>query len=568
MLAMSLRSANTRNEISDTSLRAAVSSRAVFFAASALVYTAAIVSATLTLHPYFSQTWDVNTFIHAARTLSDGSPFDLYAQSRAAQTWPYAYPPLHAFVVAVALFVGDLARGLPEYVWARVPAIIADIGVALVLFRIVLQKSKDETTARAAALLWLFNPITFYDTAVQGHFESEWLVFILLAYVWFEDARHIALPTTALAIAVLFKQIALVFALPVFVHLLVGWLNSWAFGTPGAADRPTDQPTSQSSNKPTDLILFLLLFALIAVGICSPFLLYSDDFVYMNLTYVENIPVQTSSWIVTLLGLTRTAPNVLTSDFVLLRHQMTITILAALALALIAARRGWGLYLTATLIAIAFFLTSKKVMGYYYVMLLPFLLAEVMPRRRFALALITLVAITYLALAPYYAAWTNHAHWWVYAILGTLNSLFFVWLFWRITTDPSPSLRTSRRTPPDDAAAVGSLRSAVVVLLGLFATATFAAWLQPLLPDNGSPIRAPIVAAGMEANAGIGFAALVGLSVIASSVAARLTRWIPGRLPRAASGIGLVFAPLFFSVYTLTKESTAILEIALKLLGV
>jgi hypothetical protein len=32
--------------------------------------------------------------------------------------------------------------------------------------------------------------------------------------------------------------------------------------------------------------------------------------------------------------------------------------------------------------------------------------------------------------------------------------------------------------------------------------------------------------------------------------------------------VPLIFAPLFFSVYTLTKESTAIFEIALKALGV
>ncbi|MCI0475671.1 MAG: hypothetical protein L0Y55_05445, partial [Anaerolineales bacterium] len=148
---------NAQNEQSNSALRAVVSSRAVFFIASALVYTLAIVSATLTLHPYFSQTWDVQTFIHAARTFfDDANVFDLYAQSRAAQTWPYAYPPLHAFVVALTLFIGDLTRVLPDYVWARAPVIIADIGVALVLYRIVARKANDENLARAAALLWLF----------------------------------------------------------------------------------------------------------------------------------------------------------------------------------------------------------------------------------------------------------------------------------------------------------------------------------------------------------------------------------------------------------------------------
>ena len=155
-------------------IRNAVSeSRAVFLTLIALIYVTAIIIATLTLNPYFAQTWDVTTFIHAARTFADNcSPFDLYTQSRTAQTWPYAYPPLHAFVTAIALAFGDLIRIFPDFVWARVPTIIADIGVAMVLCKIVAKKTNDEKLARIAAALWLFNPITFYDTAVQGHFES------------------------------------------------------------------------------------------------------------------------------------------------------------------------------------------------------------------------------------------------------------------------------------------------------------------------------------------------------------------------------------------------------------
>jgi hypothetical protein len=41
-----------------------------------------------------------------------------------------------------------------------------------------------------------------------------------------------------------------------------------------------------------------------------------------------------------------------------------------------------------------------------------------------------------------------------------------------------------------------------------------------------------------------------------------------GSLPRAAWGIALISTPLFFAVYCLTKESTAVLEAALKSLGV
>lgn len=544
----------------NSTFRAVASSRAVFFIASALGYTLAIVSATLTLQTYFAQTWDVQTFIHAARTFSDDANlFDLYARSRAAQPWPYAYPPLHAFVVALALFLGDLTRWLPDFVWARVPVIIADLAVAWMLYHIVARKTNDARCARAAALLWLFNPITFYDTAVQGHFESAWLVFILLAYEAFENARPVILPALFLALAVLFKQIAILFALPVFAswiaasshRRIVGWLERWIVRTPHTIQRSNDQTTKRSN-----LLLALLLFGS-AIGIvCLPFLLYSDDFVFMNLTYVENVPVQTSSWLVAVLGLTRTAPNALTSDFFLLRNSTLVTMLAATLLAFIGARRGWSVYLTATLIALAFFLTSKKVMGYYYVMLFPFLLITLLPQRRFDLVTAALVVTTYISLAPYYAAWTNHAHWWMYGILGTAHSLFFVWLFAQLSAVQRPTTAS--------APTVHAQRSAVVTAISLFAAAVFAAWLQPLIASNGSPIRAPIIAAGLEARALLAFGALLALVVLV---------WLMARAGTRASNAyafacALGFAPLFFSVYTLTKETTAIFEIALQWLGV
>ena len=218
---MSLSSPPQSPAIVRPATRAVPIPRAVFFTACALLYASAILLAALTLNAYFSQTWDVATFIHAARRLIDGGhPPDLYAQSRAAQTWPYAYPPLHAFVVAIALLVGDALRIFPDYVWARVPPLLADIGVGYVLYEIVVRKSNYETLGRVAMLVWLFNPVTFYDTAVQGHFESEWLLFVLLAYVWYEDSRGIALPSMALAIAVLFKQVAILFAIPLWMVML------------------------------------------------------------------------------------------------------------------------------------------------------------------------------------------------------------------------------------------------------------------------------------------------------------------------------------------------------------
>jgi len=548
--------------------RAASASRAVFFTASALLYGCTILIAALTLNAYFSQTWDVATFIQAARRFTEGgNPFDLYARTRAAQTWPYAYPPLHAFVVAVALGIGGTLHLLPDYVWARVPALAADIGVAFLLYAIVKRKSKDESIARGAMLLWLFNPVTFYDTAVEGHFESEWLLFVLLAYIWHQEARGIVLPSIALAVAVLFKQVAILFAIPVWMMML----KDEGGRQKDEENRVTPHPSSfiPQPSLWKRVLLSILVFAAVIGVVCLPYLLYSNDFLYMNLTYVENVPVQTQSWIVALLGLTRASGEALTSDFFLLRYQTVVTMLATMAIAFFAARRGWSIYLTGTLIALAFFLTSKKVMGYYYVMLFPFLIAETLPRRRFDLALIAIVATAWISLSPYYAPWSDPDHWWIYALLGTLNSALFVWLFVRMMEDET--LRTDEKT----SVFRPSSSAVLFVSLGLYAGAAFAAFLQPLAQSSASPIRAPIIAPGMETNALAAFGALVALIVIAMALVARSVVGVlalgpraPARAPIAAWAPVLIFAPLFFAVYYLTKESTAVLETALKHLGV
>ena len=247
--------------------------------------------------PTLHRRGDVTTFIGAAhRFLDGGNPLDLYAQSRAAQTWPYAYPPLHALVTAVALLAGrilsllPLPLGLPEYVWARLPALLADLGIGLVLYRIVLHRSRVVALARLALVLWLFNPVTFYDTAVQGHFESEWLLCVLLAYVWFDEGRGLVPVSLALAAAVLFKQVALLFAIPLWVYMV----------TPAGetAVSPSVSPSVSRTRlaRWMRLVVSGALAGLVAGAVCLPYLLYSNDFLYMNLTYVENVPVQTQSW--------------------------------------------------------------------------------------------------------------------------------------------------------------------------------------------------------------------------------------------------------------------------------
>jgi hypothetical protein len=60
---------------------------------------------------------------------------------------------------------------------------------------------------------------------------------------------------------------------------------------------------------------------------------------------------------------------------------------------------------------------------------------------------------------------------------------------------------------------------------------------------------------------------VIALIALALVIGARVLR-AEARATIFAFGIALIFAPLFFAIYALTKESTAIFEIALKALGV
>lgn len=542
-------------DLPDATRRALSSGK--FLAATALLYVSIILLAVLTLNPYFAQTWDVATFIQAAhRFLDGGNPFDLYAVTRAAQTWPYAYPPLHAMVVALALKAGTVLTILPDYVWARVPALLADLCVGVALYYVIEWRAQDSRLARFSVLLWLFNPVTFYNTAVQGHFESEWLLFVIVAYMLHQGtARDTDRDTgnrsfgvifgtaAALAVAVLFKQVAVLFALPLWASLLRPGLSS---PEPLFSLRRWSMPVRS-------LALSVAVFSAI-IGIVSlPYLVYSNDFLYMNLTYVENVPVQTASWLIALLAMTRSAADALTSDFFLFRYQTVVTILAAGVIALWGARRNWSLYLTAALIALLFFLTSKKVMGYYYLLLLPFLLAEFVPRRRWDVVLLAMALTGWMTLSPYYAAWVDHSHWWVYAVIGIANSALFLLLAWAML-QPAPVWRTSAR-------------AALVVTLGLFAGAALAALFQPFIQSTGSPIRAPILAPQAGASALLALVLLLAGVVAVTAGIAWGTREQKEGVGIGAWALVLLFAPLSFAVYTLTKESTALVEIALKQLG-
>lgn len=508
----------------------------VWVASAGLLYALAVVLSVLTLHTYFSQTWDAVTFVQAGQSVLSQEWAGLYARSRADNYWPYAYPPLHAFVVAP--FVA-LAGVIPDWLLVRMPPLLFDVALGVLLYVVVGSKTGERTWARLALAVWLLNPVTWYDTAVQGHFEAEWLFFVGLGYWLFERGKGWVWATLALSVAFLFKQNSILFVLPLWAMMLVGTND----------ERQTTN--DQGLKSLFRVVGSMALYAVPILVVSLPFLLWSSDYFYMNVQYVADVPLQTQSWLVAL-------ANLVGAESVLLRLSSALVFVAGAVISIVAARRGMGLWLTALLIVLAFFLLSKKVVGYYYVMALPFALVTLVPSKHFRMLTLIVGMTAFVSLAPYFASWADPSHGWMYGLLGIVNSLvwlgIFVWLWRKFPLAVQPG---------QDA------RMPVFLSVGLFCAGVASAVLQPLVASETSPIRSPLIAAGSEGAAllvGLGFVALV---LVGMGLAAYLT-WFVAREKRVGWGavaLVVLLSPLYFLTFTLTKESTAALEAGLKALG-
>jgi hypothetical protein len=491
-----------------------------------LVYLILVVASVLTLHAYFSQTWDAVTFIKAGKLALSPEWNALYALSRAEQTWPLAYPPFHAFLVAPFVSAAGI---LPDYLLVRVPPLLFDLALGILLYLVVAHKSGNRNWARLTLVVWLLNPVTWYDTAVQGHFEAEWLFFVALAYYLYEIRRGWLFPTLALAVAFLFKQNAVLFALPFWAHLL--------FSTPGGWSRRIPVLLSSAA-----------AFALPILLVSLPFLSYSNDYWFMVVQYVTEVPLQTQSWLIAL-------AVAFGRENLMLQASSALALLTALLISLLAIRRKMDLWFAAFLIVLSFFLLSKKVVGYYYVMILPFALVSLVPTRHFNLLAVIVAATAFISLSPYFADWSNPADSWVYAVFGVANSLLWLGiLLWLWSNHPlAVQFAQNARTP-------------AYLSIALFFGAVAASLLQPLIASQSSPIRAPLVASGAEGQTfwiGLVLALLVVGGLFFSALYTR-TIAREQRISRLATAGVLLLAPLYFLTFTLTKESTAALGVILE----
>lgn len=122
---------------------------------------------------------DIGSYTAWALAMADHGPAGFYGA-----VWS-DYPPAYLWVLWPIGIVGQALGGDATGELIKLPAIAVDIVVGLLLYRVVLGWTWPGRRAQALALLaaaaWLFNPVTFYDSALWGQTDSIGALVLLCA---------------------------------------------------------------------------------------------------------------------------------------------------------------------------------------------------------------------------------------------------------------------------------------------------------------------------------------------------------------------------------------------------
>lgn len=102
---------------------------------------------------------------------------------------------------------------LPAFL--KIPAILADLGIAVIVFLFTRRLVDNRKMPLLASVLVLFNPAFFYNSAYWGQIESVPLFFVLTAFYMLLYSKKFLIAAIFLTLALLTKQTSVVF-IPVF----------------------------------------------------------------------------------------------------------------------------------------------------------------------------------------------------------------------------------------------------------------------------------------------------------------------------------------------------------------
>jgi dolichyl-phosphate-mannose-protein mannosyltransferase len=173
---------------------------------------------------------DLNLFRFWADNLATEGPYGFYDRGFFAD-----YTPGYLYALWLVGIVGNAAGGIGDLI--KLPAIITDVVLAYVVYRMVLDLGVTHGRARLAAIVVLVNPITWFDSVIWGQVDSFGTVFLLLAVreLWKDRPERAAI--LAVTAALVKPQLAILVPIVAFVVIRRAVWPGGGYGDEPAPER-------------------------------------------------------------------------------------------------------------------------------------------------------------------------------------------------------------------------------------------------------------------------------------------------------------------------------------------
>ncbi len=174
---------------------------------------------------------DIEAFQYWAQNLASEGLHGFYARD-----FFHDYTPGYLYVLWLVGVVGQAVGGIGDLI--KAPPILADIGLAYLVWSMTLELGGSRRAARLGAFMVVVNPITWFDSVVWAQVDSFGLVFLLLGLreLWRDRPERSAILTV---IAALIKP-QLGILIPIVAAVTIR-RALWPEGGYGAETRPTPQ---------------------------------------------------------------------------------------------------------------------------------------------------------------------------------------------------------------------------------------------------------------------------------------------------------------------------------------
>ncbi len=159
---------------------------------------------------------DLNIHKNWGNFLINSSPTEIYNQTECnlPPFWVYVLwfsSKIHFFITGALLSVNSVAL--------KLPAVLADIFIGLIIFWFLIKRGVKGKISFLASLFFILNPFVLYNSSVWGQLDSVYTLFALLAFIFLEH-KKIYWGSFFLALSFLTKLQGAIF-IPLFFFFLL-----------------------------------------------------------------------------------------------------------------------------------------------------------------------------------------------------------------------------------------------------------------------------------------------------------------------------------------------------------